>query len=82
MSDLAAALAVLAQVYAAHAQPGAAARLAAARDDVLSGSYDRAELHALLQPRALPAAAVYPYDPPSRQAFYDAWDVALELTRS
>jgi hypothetical protein len=81
VSDLAAALAVMVAVYEAHAQPEAAARLAGARDGVLSGSYDRAALHAMLSPRALPAAAVYPFDPPSRQVFYDAWDAALDLTR-
>jgi hypothetical protein len=68
-------------VYELHAQPEAAARLAAARAEVLAGSYDPAAVHALLSPRALPAAAVYPFDPASRQTFYDAWDAALDLTR-
>lgn len=67
--------------YQAHGHAEAADRLRRAYEEVAAGTAVRAEVHALLDPRALPVGAVYPYDPRSRAAFYDAWDAALALTR-
>ena len=79
-ASLAGALRAMVRTYEAHGHAEAAARLRGALDDVLAGTADPAALNAMLQPKALPRASVYPYDRASQQIFYDAWDAALALT--